>query len=395
VHTETLAFHPLALVDEGDDVVVGRTDTQSFVVLPRDGAELLRRLADGVPPAEAGRWYEEEYGEQVDLDDFIASMDELGFVAPSPTADTVALAPAPATPLRWQRLGRRLLGRPALAGYLVVIAAGAAAMAIHPNLRPAPQQIFFTSSLTPVVLLAVFGQMPLLLAHEAFHALAGRKIGIPSRLLVSHRLYFIVFETDLTGLLSVPRRRRYLCFLAGTLMDLLLISVFTLLAGWLHDDAGGPGLLGRICLALAFPILIRIGYQGVFLLRTDLYYVFVTALGCHDLDGAANARLRRWWAGVLRRPLPPEKDEYVARDVRLARWYAPLKFTGILILLVIWVFGLLPVFEQMIRLLAGTFSHGTHDPHFLDRAVFVAVNLAQLLVLAGLAVRDRRAKGQS
>jgi hypothetical protein len=57
-----LRFHPLTFLDDGEDTVVGRPDVDSYVVLPADGAALLRRLYGGTAPADAALWYAQQYG---------------------------------------------------------------------------------------------------------------------------------------------------------------------------------------------------------------------------------------------------------------------------------------------------------------------------------------------
>ncbi|HEX4865797.1 MAG TPA: hypothetical protein VFV02_17140, partial [Acidimicrobiales bacterium] len=80
VDTSSLRFHRLEFLEEKDEVVVGRRDIDSYAVMPHDGAALLRQLVDGRPPAEAAAWYREQYGEAVDVDDFLSTLEELDFV---------------------------------------------------------------------------------------------------------------------------------------------------------------------------------------------------------------------------------------------------------------------------------------------------------------------------
>ncbi len=77
---QTLYLHDLSFVSEGGEVVVGRLDTGSYAVFPADGAELLRRLGEGMPLSHASAWYEGTFGEPVDIDDFAVTLAELGFV---------------------------------------------------------------------------------------------------------------------------------------------------------------------------------------------------------------------------------------------------------------------------------------------------------------------------
>src|SRR5688500_7262009 len=88
-----LRFHPLTLLAEGEAGVVGRPDVDSYIVLPADGAALLRRLHDGDGTAEAAGWYAEQFGEPVDVDEFVGDLRELGFLQED--GGTVPGPPAP------------------------------------------------------------------------------------------------------------------------------------------------------------------------------------------------------------------------------------------------------------------------------------------------------------
>src|SRR4051812_32966731 len=72
-------LHYLTFVDEGDEVLVGRPDTEAYAVLPADGAQLLRRLRDHSVP-EAVAWYEQAYQETPDIESFLEDLRDLGFI---------------------------------------------------------------------------------------------------------------------------------------------------------------------------------------------------------------------------------------------------------------------------------------------------------------------------
>ena len=87
--------------------------------------------------------------------------------------------------------------------------------ALDAGMVPRTENVFFTESLVIVAIAVFAGQLALTLLHEVFHVLAGRRLGIRSRVRISRRMYFVVLETNLDGLAVVERRRRYLPILAG------------------------------------------------------------------------------------------------------------------------------------------------------------------------------------
>jgi hypothetical protein len=382
---ECLGFHTLTFVDERDDVLVGRPDTDSYALFPRDGAALLRRLRDGADPAEAALWYQRSYGDPIDMENFVTTLQSLGFLRDAEESAVHAGGRA----VRFQRLGRALFSPAAACCYVLALVACAVTMARYPALRPGPHQIFFSKSLVLVQLLLCAGQFVGVLWHEAFHILAGRRLGVASRMRLGRRLYFIVAETNLTGLLSLPRQKRYLPYLAGMLADVVLFSCLTLAAAASRGTQGNLPFAGRLALALAFTTLMRLAWQLYVFLRTDLYYVASTALGCSDLDGAARAYLRKRIRHLLRLPDRPADDEaWSPRDLAVARPYAWFAALGVTLLLGVVVVSVVPAMaEAVARVSRGLGSHS--GPRFWDAAVVAALGLAQVVLLLALWLRSR------
>lgn len=387
-----LRLHSLAFLDGGDEVTVGRPDIDSYCVLPADGAALLRQLADGSTPRQAAEWYARTYGETVDIGEFLEAMDELGFLADADRPAPV-LAPVP-----WQRLGRLTYSPAAWIGYGVLMIAALAVMARHHELVPRTRNLFFTDYATLVMLLAIFGQLPFVLFHESFHALAGRRLGVRSRLRISRRLYFLVAETNLDGLVVVPPRRRYLPILAGMLADLIVIAALTLVAAVLRHADGSQPLAGRICLALAFLTLLRLVWQFYFFLQTDLYQLAVTALGCVELHRTTKDLLaNRFNRLVGRTHRMSDESLWHPRDRAVARWYCWLLLAGYLFSLASFVLAILPLLRRLLGgVVTGLVSgHGVGWRDIADSATFLILSAAQLAIVGIIMLRERRQRRNS
>jgi hypothetical protein len=361
---QTVALYPLTFLDEDGEVVVGRTDIDSYGVFPPEGAELLRQLAAGMATGAAARWFADTYGEQVDIADFLATLDELEFLVRDSDS---AVAAGSTPPLRWQRLGRWAFSPVAWVCNLL-----------------------FTHYVTVLTLVLFLGQFPFLLLHESFHMLAGRRLGLRSSMRLGRRLYYILIETTMDGLVAVPRRQRYLPMLAGMLADLLVIAVLTLIADVTMSPGGRVSLLGGACLALAFTTLLRFAWQFCFYLRTDLYYTAVTVLGCMDLQAAARVILANRWRRLLRRPLADESQLH-PRDRAVGRWYCWLVPAGYAFSLCMLALAVIP---PTVRILVEAISrldhHGQPWREIADSAVFLALNLAQIVIIVILVIRSRR-----
>lgn len=257
--TVRLAY--LTFVEEVDGVMVGRPDNGSYALFPPEGVAAVRRLIDGYTPEEVSSWFTDTYGGGLDLDDFLDTLDELGFVLP-------AGHPGPAGPprVRYQRLGKALFSPLAWCVGSVVTVLAIVLMVKDPSLRPSYQNLFFTPHLAVMTVALAVGQIPCVLLHESFHALAGRRLGLPSRLRIGRRYYYVVAETELDALHSVPRRSRYLPFLAGIVADVLLTATLTIAAAAAFSTTW-PRWIGGYALAMAFSTLMRILWQALLLPR--------------------------------------------------------------------------------------------------------------------------------
>jgi hypothetical protein len=386
-HDRPVLLHSLTYLDEGPEVTVGRADVDAYAVLPAEGASLLRRLDEGLTPGEAADWYEQAYGEHVDIDDFLDGLGDLGFLRdPGEAAH-------PAPPVRWGRLGRVVFSPTAGVCLASALIACVVVMLRSPELVPSYHDLFFTHYMTVLELVTLLGQFPLVLLHEAAHALAGRRLGLRTRLSAARRMYYVVVVTIMDGLVTVPRRKRYVPMLAGMLADLLVFAVLVLAADIARRTDGTLSLASYVALAFAYLTSLRLAWQFFFYLQTDLYYVLVTVLGCVDLQGAARRVLRDRLRRALRRPFSPDhRTSAHPRDLAVARWYSWLLLVGWTASIAILIASVIPATAHVVLTVGGRFTgSGPHSAAGLaDSIAFVLLNLAQLAIVAVIAARERR-----
>jgi hypothetical protein len=388
--TERLRFHALTFVPEGDEVLIGCPARDSYAVFPATGVALLGRLRDGMSPSAAAAWFAGEYGEPVDIDDFIATLRDVEFIRDHEGVEKTEEAPAVSA--RLQRVARVLLSRAALTGYALSSIAALLVLVADPEVRPRPDRVFFTGSLLAIQLAFLVGGPVGIAWHELFHVLSGAKLGLPCRLAVSRRMYFLVFESRLNGLLTLPRRRRYPTFLAGMLADVVAVAVLTLVAAWIGPTGDGwVATTARLALALAYLTLLRLIWQFFLCLRTDLYYLAGTALGCHDLHGATMALLRNTALRLVGRAGSHiDMNQWGDRDRAVARWYAPAAAAGFGLLITVGVAALLPVGLEFLRRSYDGLRVGALGMPFWDSALSLLLSLFPMVAAAVIAVRERR-----
>jgi hypothetical protein len=377
---------------DGPDVIVGRADIDSYAAFPLDGAELLDRLRSGMDIEAARQWYEQRFGEPVDLDDFLDTLRQLEFLRNEDEPRFVVHQQPP----RWQRLGRAMFSLPALLVYAALIAYAIILSIRVPWLRPNYANFFFTPSILLMELGVFFGQIPGIWVHETLHALAGRRLGVPSKLRLGNRLYELVVETHLNGLWSVPRGRRYLPLLAGMLGDLVWYALLTILAD-VTDPLGLPyAFPGALLRALALGTLLRFAWQFSFYLRTDVYQVLVTVLRCVDLHTTTKEYLANRVNRLLGRSARYDEELWHPRDRQVARWYVSLFGVGYLLTLGTLVWIGIPTVARVLAGVIGRLAEGAGlSPRFLDACLTVTVNLIPPAIVAVLVIRRRLATRRS
>jgi hypothetical protein len=380
-------LHRLVYLPERDEVTLGRVDVDSYCVVGPDTAEVVRRLEGGATPHAVAAWYEAEHGERLDLEHLLAALHELGFVRLGDEA------PMAAGPVRWRRLGAAAFSLPAWLVYAALIAWALLATVRNPDLMPNYHHLFFTGYFAVMEVVLFLAAVPLLLLHECFHALAGRRLGLRSRLTIGHRLYFLVLETSLDGLVAVPRRRRYLPILAGMLADLVVLAALTIVADLTRDASGSFSFGGRLCLAVAMTVWLRVAWQFSVYLRTDVYVLVSTVLGCVDLHATAIQLLRNRVNRLLgRRDRLIDESMWHRADRRAARWYSWLLCVGYVISIGTLVLVGGPTLVYMTIAIGGRFTGGDHATwsQLLDSSVVVAFLVLQLVVVGWIAFRERR-----
>jgi hypothetical protein len=388
----TIPLHRLTFINEGHDVLIGRPEIDSFALFPPDGAELVRRLQAGDTVGQAADWYRAEYGEDADVDDVVEVLRSLGFVrAPDDDdADGEIVQPA----VRWRRLAAVLFSTPALIGYALLAVVAIYLEVRQPTLRPAPGNFFAGKYLLVLTVVAYVAEVLGALIHESFHALSGRRLGLSSKLSLDRRLTFVVFQTTMSGLMSVPPRKRILPFCAGLLADAIGYSIMVAIAAVDVHLHGGLTALGRFALLLAYLTLLRMCWQLLIFMETDLYYVFATITHCPNLMRLTKQEVRRRMVRVLRRASRAGAAELTPtpHERRILRLYLPfVAVCGSLVLGTSALFTIPVVVEFLVRLGGGIADGGVLGAKFWDSASTAAVIAAECGILLLLVIRDRRA----
>jgi putative peptide zinc metalloprotease protein len=202
----------------------------------------------------------------------------------------------------------------------------------------------FDTQLLNIVVISVLGMLAVA-AHEGAHVLATAALGLPSRLSVTRRLYFLTFQADLTRLWSVPRQARYGPLLAGMAWDTVILGAALLTQALVPLGPIAVHLL-RALVLLQFTALVA---QAMVFVRTDIYALLVNATGTKTLWATKGALLRRH----LHRSGPADERQLAEagpREVVWARRYLWLYVPGTAIALYYLGKFLLPGLPHLVGL---------------------------------------------
>ena len=344
---------------EGNDFIIGSPHIGKYVSVPADVLEILRALEAGHSRQRICDDYHALHGETPDLDDLIAALTSCGILASVGTRhDESDATPSDIPPARYHfewispRAARLVWNRYTLSLMAAIVAAAVLALAHQPSLMPGWRAFYFPRDTAAHLLGLMLLGISSTFIHEMAHLTAARAAGVSCRFSVGNMLWFIVWHTDMNGVWSLPRKRRYLPILAGPIVDAVSAAAIVLYMAAAETFAWAlPALARNILSALLFLYIMRIVWQCYFFLRTDFYYAFSNLLGCRHLMKDTEGWLRNRWASFRRRAQVVDQSALPAHERRLLPAYAAIWLTGRTIAFGMLFLVQLPLFVNYLLLL--------------------------------------------
>jgi putative peptide zinc metalloprotease protein len=288
---------PLSIQKEGDNFLVGNSEMGDFYHFPEQGLKVLQMLGSGTDATSIKKRLATEDGEIVDVDAFVELLLSIGFLHPESERRAVEQKQRAASQNQQRvfdvdpRIARAIFSAPVLlCGACVTLYAGFQ-MIVTPELRVNFNAFYVETNRTALLLLLLILSFIQVAMHESGHMLAAARHGIKSRYTIGNRLWTIVAESDLTGILSLPKAQRYFPMLAGLFVDILCASLLTVLFAALLQH-GTIGFSIQVVQALVLELVIGIVWQFNIFVKTDIYFVLCTYFGHPDLDREARVYLR-------------------------------------------------------------------------------------------------------
>lgn len=291
---------PLSVQDEGEAYIVGNQELGEFYQFPKEGLAVINLLRSGVPVNEIKTRCAMDFAESIDVDDFIATLLEIGFISPAGQENDYLQKIAEKAPdRRWkfsmrQETAKLFVSPLTLCVYAAVVGYALLSAFRNPQLSINMNAFYLERHLTLTLVTLLFLQCGTTVLHELGHMIAAASRGIDSRLGIGNRLWHIVAEADLSGIFSLPKSQRYFPLFAGILVDIFSIAAITIIIKYLVESQSAPAAV-QILQALILQILVTVSWQFNVFMRTDIYYALCNYYSYPNLDSDA----RTYIAGKL------------------------------------------------------------------------------------------------
>jgi putative peptide zinc metalloprotease protein len=241
-----------------------------------------------------------------------------------------------------------------------------------PGLFPSYRDVFLFDLMMYNIFVFLSISFVSVVIHEIGHVLAVRAEGLPTRIEVGHRLFFVVLETDMSRVWSLPSDKRNRLYLAGMYFDSFIL-LLALLAQIVYPD---QWLIVGIAKMIVFSTFIRILFQCCVYMKTDFYYVLENNSGCYNLMENGQNYLKRWLPFI-----PTVKTSQTFDDEeKLVRPYAVFYLIGVVLTILILVFYNIPLIIHAGVLVLPGFLEPINSVLFWDATVF----FLQFVIILGL-----------
>ncbi|MBU7014572.1 MAG: hypothetical protein HXS52_00560 [Theionarchaea archaeon] len=378
-----ITFYPLDMSLQEGEWIVGRREIGSFISLPEVGVEAINLLKKGLTIGEARKNLEEKFREEVELEEFIESLIEVGFV--QKIDDELIETEHEEIHAYFENLkpeqAQILFSKPAYVFYTLVMVLGGMILLTTPQFFPKFGDFMFVDSYTVALLTTFAVSWLFVFKHEFYHLAAAKSLGLDAQFRISHRLYFVVAETDITSVWTVPAEKRYRVYFAGILSDLVTVSL-VLIIMWIFRESDNVAL--RFLKAFILLQLISTLWQCLFFMQTDVYYIITNYFNCKNLFGDTVAflgnKLHRVWDRFSYHDLSAVPE----REMRIVRGYSVVFVLGN-------IAAALFLLSYVVPRIVGTLSRVSGEVRTsYDSIVFLGILCINAVLLVRSVLRQRR-----
>ncbi|MEH7237852.1 hypothetical protein [Bacillus sp. JJ1562] len=367
-----LSLHELEIRKDNKQYIIEDLVTHEFYEMPVVCIDAIELINNGLSLGEIEHLLVKKYpNEEVDLIDFGQQLLDLDLVE-MVDGNKVSVEKAGTHEelgLKWisPKIGQIFFNRFTRFFYPLLLLVNIIFFISHTDLFPRYQDLFVFDTMMFNILLYAGLSIVLIFIHESGHILAIRSFDLPTRLQIGNRLFFVVFETDLTQAWRLSSKDRNLLFLAGIYFDSVILFLALIIKMTNPFTVGTmDGILGLI----TFDIVIRIIYQCCIYMKTDLYYVFENSTGNYNLMESGIEFIK----GLVAKKQSELKNRVIV-------FYSFFFLIGILLTFSMFGFYYIPQLVYMMKNVLPGFTESVSTLQFWDAVVFCTQFLIMFLLL--------------
>ncbi|WML38392.1 hypothetical protein RCG19_14325 [Neobacillus sp. OS1-2] len=289
-----LLLTPLNIRKDKKNYIIEDIDSGEFYEMPEVCIEAINLIGVGKHLGDIEKKLKDKYpNDDVDLLDFAEHLLELqlieeidGVKVERQVQQKERLGFSSISP----KVGKFFFNKISYLLYLSLFVVNIILVIVKPSLFPHYKDIFVFDIMVLNVVVWMTISFILVLIHEFGHILAMRAHNLPTKLGIGHRLFFVVFETDMSSIWRLPSKDRNVLFLAGLCFDTVILFI-ALICQLIFPN----GISLSLTTLAVFDIFTRIVFQCCIYMKTDLYFVFENVSGCYNLIENANQTIRKWF----------------------------------------------------------------------------------------------------
>jgi putative peptide zinc metalloprotease protein len=369
-------LHSLNIRKDTSHYIVEDVATAEFYEMPEVCIVAIESINKGKPLGEIEKFLITKFpDEDIDLLDFVNQLLNLGLVS-GIDGEVIPrnLIIEKHSGFSWipQTLGQFYFNSISSKLYVLLLVASIGLVLFKPDLFPHYSDLFMFDLMFQNIIALLLISFLLVILHEFGHVLAVRSEGLPAKIEVGNRLFFVVLETDMSQVWKLPAEKRNKLYLAGMNFDIVVLFMALLAQIFTTENTLTMGLLKLVVLNT----FIRLIYQAAVFMKTDLYYVLENTTGCYNLMENGRNFLAKWLPFLS----VPETETFAGEE-KFVRRYAGFYLTGILLTLIITAYYYIPqMFFAVNEIMVPGFLEPITSIRFWDSVVF----LLQIVLVLGL-----------
>lgn len=371
-----VSLHPLKIHKEKINFIVEDESTGDFYEMPEVCIRAIELINQEIPLEEVEKALVVRYpDEEINILNFASQLLKLNLISKLNGVEIISESVQKnQTGFMWipETLGQFFFNSISSKLYFYLLLASAGMILFNRDLFPRYSDLFVFNLMFNNVVALMLVSFFLVILHEFGHVLAVRSEGLPAKIEVGNRLFFVVLETDMSQVWKLPAEKRNKLYLAGMNFDIVALFLALLAQIFTTENTLAMGLLKLVVLNT----FIRLIYQAAVFMKTDLYYVIENTTGCYNLMENGRNFLARWLPFLS----VPETETFAGEE-KFVRRYAGFYLSGILLTLIITAYYYIP---QLLFAVNEIMLPGFMEPitsiRFWDSVVF----LLQIVLVLGL-----------